>query len=146
MEIINLLEMALQRGASDLHLKSGGPPVFRINGELFPDKDTGVLDGSEIAAYFDQITTAIQKAEFSAQNELDFLTRQVSHVSVSMPIHNVVALTSPFASFVLKCQILGPSVYRRFAANWSRSSMAWFWSQDLPVAVNRQHWPLCSTT
>jgi twitching motility protein PilT len=75
MDINNLLEMAVQRGASDLHLKSGGPPVFRINGELFPDKDTGTLSGSEIEAYYEQITTEAHRAEFSAQSELDISYR-----------------------------------------------------------------------
>jgi twitching motility protein PilT len=34
MEISNLLEMALEARASDLHLSSGLPPILRIDGEV----------------------------------------------------------------------------------------------------------------
>ncbi|NLV22966.1 MAG: type IV pili twitching motility protein PilT, partial [Syntrophomonadaceae bacterium] len=34
MELKNLLAQAIQLQASDLHLKSGNPPVLRINGQI----------------------------------------------------------------------------------------------------------------
>jgi twitching motility protein PilT len=34
MDISNLLEIALEAGASDLHLSTGLPPILRIDGEL----------------------------------------------------------------------------------------------------------------
>ena len=34
MEISNLLEIALEARASDLHLSSGLPPILRIDGEV----------------------------------------------------------------------------------------------------------------
>jgi len=34
MDISNLLEIAVEAGASDLHLSSGLPPILRIHGEM----------------------------------------------------------------------------------------------------------------
>ena len=34
-DIHSLLKAMVDQGASDLHLRVGGPPVFRINGSLF---------------------------------------------------------------------------------------------------------------
>jgi len=34
MEIAELLEMTIEKKASDLHLSTGMPPLFRIDGEL----------------------------------------------------------------------------------------------------------------
>ena len=39
MHINDLLKMASERKASDLHLKVGSHPVLRINGELIKDVD-----------------------------------------------------------------------------------------------------------
>ena len=40
MHINDLLKMASERKASDLHLKVGSHPVLRINGELIPLVET----------------------------------------------------------------------------------------------------------
>src|SRR5438093_1414208 len=38
-----LLMTAAERGGSDLHLKSGAPPILRIHGRLLPQADFGVV-------------------------------------------------------------------------------------------------------
>ena len=41
MELIQLLRATVDRGASDVHLKAGRPPIVRFDGELEPA--TGLL-------------------------------------------------------------------------------------------------------
>ncbi len=36
MELPDLLKIAVERKASDLHIKVGSPPVLRIDDKLFP--------------------------------------------------------------------------------------------------------------
>ncbi len=36
MELVDILLEVLERGASDLHLAAGDPPIIRVNGELEP--------------------------------------------------------------------------------------------------------------
>ena len=37
-QVQDLLKLTIESGASDLHLKAGGVPVLRINGELIPQE------------------------------------------------------------------------------------------------------------
>ena len=39
MELNEILQIALRGGASDIHLKAGLPPMFRVDGSLVPLKD-----------------------------------------------------------------------------------------------------------
>ena len=39
MELNEILQIALRGGASDIHLKAGLPPMFRVDGALVPLKD-----------------------------------------------------------------------------------------------------------
>ena len=39
MELNEILKIALKGGASDIHLKAGLPPMFRVDGALVPLKD-----------------------------------------------------------------------------------------------------------
>jgi twitching motility protein PilT len=45
-----LLVAGVERGASDLHLKPGAPPILRIHGRLVPQQDLGVLSADEMDA------------------------------------------------------------------------------------------------
>ena len=46
--IDELLRGALKVGASDVHLKSGSSPVFRVNGKLIPIKEAPQLNNDNI--------------------------------------------------------------------------------------------------
>ena len=39
MDLNEILQIALRGGASDIHLKAGLPPMFRVDGSLVPLKD-----------------------------------------------------------------------------------------------------------
>jgi twitching motility protein PilT len=43
MELDALLIAGVERGASDVHLKPGSPPILRVNGRLEPQADLGVV-------------------------------------------------------------------------------------------------------
>ena len=71
MKIMNILQLALEKNASDVHLLAGDRPVLRIDGKL------GMLDSEPIASeemvrVFDSITNALQKENFQSNLELDF--------------------------------------------------------------------------
>ena len=72
MHINSLLALAVGRGASDLHLKVGGFPVLRINGELFMQADLKVVTGEIMDRLFTEITTEKQREAFSDELEADF--------------------------------------------------------------------------
>jgi len=48
MDLFALLDQTVERNASDLHLKAGRPPLFRISGELLPDENHDKLTEAEI--------------------------------------------------------------------------------------------------
>src|SRR5207253_8743891 len=62
---------ALRGGASDIHLKAGLPPMFRVDGSLVPLKDARRLPPEEISRMAFGIMNDYQKEKFKAQNELD---------------------------------------------------------------------------
>lgn len=71
MDIFSLLNLAKEKGASDLHLVASSPPLFRINGVLKPVADMAQLTPDDINQAFTQITTPEERAEFEQHLELD---------------------------------------------------------------------------
>ena len=71
MHINDLLKMASERKASDLHLKVGSHPVLRINGELIPLVETKRLMQEDTIAMAFSIMSARQKQKFKDHFELD---------------------------------------------------------------------------
>ena len=67
----DLLQTMVQRGASDLHLKAGSPPVIRVDGELYL-LDEQPITPEEMKEYAASVMTDKQIAIFSEQNEIDF--------------------------------------------------------------------------
>src|SRR5438874_6831112 len=49
-DLDKLLASGVERGASDVHLKPGAPPILRIHGRLVPQADLGVLTAEEMDA------------------------------------------------------------------------------------------------
>src|SRR5512145_1026402 len=71
MHINDLLKMASERKASDLHLKVGSHPVLRINGELVPLVETKRLMQEDTIAMAFSIMSNRQKQKFKDNLEID---------------------------------------------------------------------------
>ncbi len=71
MELNEILQVALRAGASDIHLKAGLPPMFRVDGALVPLKDARRLPPEEIARMAFGIMNEYQKEKFKQTNEVD---------------------------------------------------------------------------
>lgn len=72
MHINDLLDMTVTKGASDLHLKTGGFPVLRINGELVPQEHITKITAEAMKELFTQVTTDAQRRAFAEELESDF--------------------------------------------------------------------------
>ncbi len=68
--IEQLLRMARERNASDLHLTSGAPPILRIDGELIPT-EFEPLSAEDCQKLIYSILTSRQKEKFEHEMELD---------------------------------------------------------------------------
>ncbi len=72
MNIDELLRVAVEREASDLHLKTGSPAVLRIHGALTPYDGDSRVTSEEMQETLEHITTAEQRERFDEERELDF--------------------------------------------------------------------------
>jgi twitching motility protein PilT len=66
-----VLAAARQLGASDVHLKAGLPPIFRIKGELRTVRDVPALSKEAIAAFAMGMMSERQRSEFENNLETD---------------------------------------------------------------------------
>ncbi len=71
MNIDDLLKIAVERSASDLHLKVGNHPILRINGKLHPMVELKRLMQEDTIAMSFSIMNPEQKEKFKANHELD---------------------------------------------------------------------------
>ena len=74
MQIDELLKIAVQRQASDLHVRAGAPPVLRIHGDLIPvgDGHATTLSPEDTTLAFKSVTHEAHRQEFATSRELDF--------------------------------------------------------------------------
>jgi twitching motility protein PilT len=80
MEIAELLRIAVDRGASDLHIAVGRPPVLRIDGKLVNVDGMSVLSAAEARRLVYSVLNDVQKQKFEETRELDF-SLSISNVS-----------------------------------------------------------------
>ncbi|HEY8145376.1 MAG TPA: hypothetical protein VIG06_21990, partial [Kofleriaceae bacterium] len=66
-----VLTAARQLGASDVHLKAGLPPIFRIKGELRTVRDVPALTRESIATFAVHMMNDRQKADFESNMDVD---------------------------------------------------------------------------
>lgn len=71
MNIDDLLKIAVERGASDLHLKVGNHPVLRVNGQLQPMVELKRLMQENTIAMAFAMMSDHQKEKFKVEHELD---------------------------------------------------------------------------
>ena len=70
-QLDEILKVALKGGASDIHLKSGLPPMFRVDGALVPLKNGERILPDEMQKVAFSIMNPVQKARFEEFRECD---------------------------------------------------------------------------
>src|SRR5688500_10917087 len=71
MHVNDLLKLAVEKGASDLHLKVGSYPMARIHGELYAVNQDKVLDHEDLVEMAASIMSTAQRQKFKDSQELD---------------------------------------------------------------------------
>jgi twitching motility protein PilT len=71
MNLNDILGMALKTSTSDIHLKAGLPPVFRIDGNLRPLPKASRLTAESVRSMCEAIMSDRQRQTFSEVNEID---------------------------------------------------------------------------
>ncbi len=71
MDLNKLCAAAMAANASDIHLKVGLPPVFRIHGALVPQKDFGVIVNELLGTALWNIMSEHQRNRFKSTNDCD---------------------------------------------------------------------------
>ncbi len=72
MEADELLALIVEKGASDLHLTVGSPPIMRLDGGLVPLDGTAPLTSDEVDTFLKQVTNSKQRTAFKKEKEMDF--------------------------------------------------------------------------
>ena len=67
----NLLELAVEHGASDVHLSVGRPPLFRVAGKL-ERMGSQPLSAADVRWLLFSILSGRQRSQFELEKELDF--------------------------------------------------------------------------
>ncbi|MBW2288102.1 MAG: type IV pilus twitching motility protein PilT [Deltaproteobacteria bacterium] len=71
MDLNGILKIALKGGASDIHLKPGLPPMFRVDGALVPLKNGERLAPEDLQQIAASIMNPTQKERFDETREVD---------------------------------------------------------------------------
>ncbi|QQS39534.1 type IV pilus twitching motility protein PilT [Candidatus Woesebacteria bacterium] len=72
MGIKDLLQLTVDKNASDLHILAGIAPHLRIEGVLAPIRDAGIVTAEVVEKYVKDILTAEQFEKLSINKEIDF--------------------------------------------------------------------------
>jgi len=121
MELNEILQVALRGAASDIHLKAGLPPMFRVDGALLPLKDARRLPPEEIARMAFGIMNEYQKEKFKQTSEVDLaygvpgLGRFRVNVFQQRGTIGVVLRVIPFKIQTIE-QLMLPKVLEKIAA------------------------------
>ncbi|MGM0555370.1 MAG: type IV pilus twitching motility protein PilT [Myxococcota bacterium] len=70
-DLTQILQVAVKGGASDIHIKAGLPPIFRVDGSLLPLRDAKRLSPEDIGQMASGIMSKYQKEEFQEKLDLD---------------------------------------------------------------------------
>ncbi len=70
-DLDGLLKLAIERRASDLHLKVGAPPVLRIDHQLVPVENRPFVTQADIDTTICLVATEPQRQQFAQHLELD---------------------------------------------------------------------------
>jgi twitching motility protein PilT len=71
MHINDYLKLAVESGASDLHVKVGSYPMMRVQGTLMPAAEDKKLDHEDVVAISAAIMSTAQRQKFKESQEVD---------------------------------------------------------------------------
>src|SRR3989442_12064866 len=71
MHVNDLLKIAVERGASDLHLKVGSVPMLRVRGGLMPATADKRLDHEDMMAIAGAVIPTATREKFTDNHEID---------------------------------------------------------------------------
>ncbi len=71
MELDEILRIAVANGASDVHLRAGLPPMFRMGGEFIPLRDAARLTPEDTARIGSAMMSKPQRERFAADQQVD---------------------------------------------------------------------------
>src|ERR1041385_4040922 len=71
MEIPDILPPAVERGASDVHLSAGEPPMLRIHGDI-RRLDVAPLTAAEAPAMAFDVLNVARRRKFKENHDVDF--------------------------------------------------------------------------
>src|SRR5881397_3304068 len=71
MHVNDLLKIAVDSGASDLHLKVGNVPMMRVRGTLMPATQEKRLDHEDVVAMSAAVMSTAQRQKFKESQEVD---------------------------------------------------------------------------
>jgi twitching motility protein PilT len=71
MELNEILKVAMKEGASDIHIKAGLTPMFRIHGQLIPFKQCPRMVPEDVNRVAFGIMNPSQREKFKKDNEID---------------------------------------------------------------------------
>ena len=133
MNIDDLLRIAMERRASDLHLKVGNYPHLRIDGELIPLTDQPRVSAEDMLTMAFSMMSARQKQKFKETTEIDMAYGVAGlgrfRVNVFQQRGNV--------GLVLR---VIPTKIRRSSSRFATCRVDWCWSPVSPVPVNQPPW------
>ncbi len=71
MDLRELVKIAVERKASDLHIKVGGPPVIRIDNKLTPLNEKGKISQEDAIKMIFSVMNESQRERFREKREID---------------------------------------------------------------------------
>jgi twitching motility protein PilT len=71
MHVNDLLKIAVDSGASDLHIKVGSYPMMRVRGTLVPANELKKLDHEDVVAMGAAVMSTTQRQKFKESQEVD---------------------------------------------------------------------------
>lgn len=102
MNLHEMLKEMVERGASDLHLTTGAPPMLRLHGRISPLDETP-LTPAETKSFAYSVLTEAQKQKFEEEKELDLsfgmkgLSRFRANIYVQRGAVGMAIRTIPYA-------------------------------------------------
>src|SRR5262249_56079468 len=71
MHVNDVVKIAVENGASDLHLKVGSYPMMRVRGALSPATEEKKLDHEDVVAMSAAVMSTSQRQKFKESQEVD---------------------------------------------------------------------------